>query len=117
LGEFLRDQDRTRGTHRIFLRVGLELKSEVRAMKFNIKALAVASAILWAGAVLVVALVNLIVPSYAQQFLEMVASIYPGYHANHTISQVIVVTLYAIADGLIGGSVFAWLYNWLAKAA
>jgi hypothetical protein len=26
-------------------------------------------------------------------------------------------TLYAVADGLIGGAVFGWLYNWLAKIA
>jgi len=85
-------------------------------MKFNIKALALSCAILWGGAVLAVALVNLGCPNYGQRFLEMVASFYPGYHANHTIVQVIVVTLYAIADGLIGGAVFGWLYNRLAKA-
>jgi hypothetical protein len=45
------------------------------------------------------------------------ASIYPGYHANHSIAQVVIGSLYAAADGLIGGAVFGWLYNWLAKAA
>jgi len=84
-------------------------------MKFNIKALAIACAILWGGAVLVVALVNLICVGYAQRFLELLASFYPGYHATRSIGEVILVTLYAIADGLIGGAVFGWLYNRLAK--
>ncbi len=84
-------------------------------MKFNIKALAIACAILWGGAVLVVAVVNLFCGSYALHFLQCLASFYPGYHATRSIVEVVIVTLYAIADGLIGGAVFGWLYNRLAK--
>ncbi len=84
-------------------------------MKFNIKALALGCAIFWGGAVLAVLLANLACTNYAQNFLELMASIYPGYHANHTMVQVAIGTLYAAADGLIGGAVFGWLYNWLAK--
>jgi hypothetical protein len=86
-------------------------------MKFNIKALALACAILWGVAVLLVALVNLICGAYGQHFLEMLASCYLGYHAARSVVQVVIVTLYAVADGLIGGAVFGWLYNWLAKIA
>jgi hypothetical protein len=86
-------------------------------MKFNIKALALGCAILWGIAVLAVLLVNLACANYGQNFLELMASIYPGYHANHSIAQVVIGSLYAAADGLIGGAVFGWLYNWLAKAA
>ncbi len=86
-------------------------------MKFNVKALALACAILWGAAVLLVALANLICGAYGQHFLEMLSSCYPGYHAARTIVQVVIVTLYAIADGLIGGAIFGWLYNWLAKFA
>jgi len=84
-------------------------------MKFNIKALAIACAILWGGCVFLVALANLICGGYAQRFLELLPSFYPGYHATHSIVEVALVTLYAIADGLIGGVVFGWLYNRLAK--
>ncbi len=86
-------------------------------MKFNIKALALGCTIFWGGAVLAVLLVNLGCTSYAQNFLELMASIYPGYHANHSVIQVVIGTLYAASDGLIGGAIFGWLYNWLAKAA
>jgi hypothetical protein len=85
-------------------------------MKFNVKALALACAILWGAAVLVVSLVNLMCGSYGQHFLEMLSSFYPGYHATRSIVQVVIVTLYALADGLIGGAILGWLYNCLAKA-
>lgn len=42
------------------------------------------------------------------------ASAYPGYHATRSIAEVIVGTLYEFVDGLIGGAVFAWLYNQFA---
>jgi hypothetical protein len=89
---------------------------EEPAMKFDIKALALAWAILWGGAVLIVALVNLAWAGYGHNFLEMLSSWYPGYTAARSIIEVIVVTAYAIADGLIGGAIFGWLYNCLAKA-
>lgn len=84
-------------------------------MKFDIKALALACAILWAAAVLLVGLANLIWGGYAQHFLELCSSCYPGYHATRSIWQVLIVTLYAAADGLIGGAVFGWLYNCMVK--
>lgn len=82
-------------------------------MKLNIKALALACAILWGVAVLLMGVANLIWGGYGQRFLEGLASIYPGYHATHGFVEVVVVTLYAAVDGLIGGTVFGCLYNWL----
>ena len=86
-------------------------------MKFDLKALAFSCAILWGGATLVVALVNLFCGRYGQSFLEMLASCYPGYHAARSIGQVVVVAIYACADGLIGGVIFGWLYNRLLPRA
>lgn len=86
-------------------------------MKLDIKAMALASAILWAGCVLLVALLNLICGGYGHAFLDLLASFYPGYHAARSIGEVLLVTVYAVADGLIGGAIFAWLYNRLAKTA
>jgi membrane protease YdiL (CAAX protease family) len=86
-------------------------------MKFNIKALAVTSAILWGLAMLGMGLANLIWSGYGQQFLQIMSSVYPGYHATRSIAEVVVGTLYGVVDGFICGAVFAWLYNQFAKAA
>jgi hypothetical protein len=59
-------------------------------------------------------MLNLVWPSYGREFLQLVASIYPGYHATPSFGQVIVGTLYALVDGAVGGAIFAWLYNRLA---
>ncbi len=85
-------------------------------MKLSIKGLAVASAIVWGLAVFLVGVANLIWSGYGQDFLRMVASVYPGYHATATFAQVIVGTLYAVVDGLVCGAVFAWLYNRVVPA-
>ncbi len=84
-------------------------------MKINVKGLALASGILWGLAMLVMGLANLIWSGYGQQFLQTVSSVYFGYHATRSIAEVIVGTLYGAVDGLIGGAIFAWLYNQFAK--
>ena len=73
-------------------------------MKFNTKALAVTSAILWGLAMLVMGVANLIWGNYGRQFLQTMSSVYPGYHATRSIAEVV-----------IGGAVFAWLYNQFAR--
>jgi hypothetical protein len=80
-------------------------------MKLSVKGLALASGILWGVAMLGMGLANLIWSSYGQQFLQLMASVYPGYHATRSVGEVIVGTLYGVVDGFIGGAVFAWLYN------
>ncbi|MGC1646742.1 MAG: hypothetical protein WA741_13005 [Candidatus Sulfotelmatobacter sp.] len=84
-------------------------------MRLSIKGLALASAILWGFAMLGMGLANLIWANYGQQFLQIMASVYPGYHATRSIGEVIVGTLYGTVDGLVGGAVFAWLYNQFAR--
>jgi hypothetical protein len=85
-------------------------------MKLSVKGLALASAILWGVAILGMGLANLVWGSYGQQFLQLMASVYPGYHATRSVGEVIVGALYGFVDGLIGGAVLAWLYNQFAKA-
>jgi len=84
-------------------------------MKLNIKALIFSLAILWGAGVFLVGLANLIWPPYAASFLNLVASIYPGYHASGSFGDLIVGALYAVLDGAVGGLVFGWLYNYFAS--
>jgi len=85
-------------------------------MRLSVKSLALAGAILWGGCVLVMALANLVYPTYGKALLDVCASIYPGYHASGTIGDAIVGTLYAVVDGGVGGAIFGWLYNCFTKA-
>jgi hypothetical protein len=80
-------------------------------MKLSLKALALAAGILWALALLMTGVVNLIWPSYGEAFLKLMASVYPGYHATRSAGDLIVGTLYALIDGAICGLFFGWLYN------
>jgi hypothetical protein len=48
-------------------------------------------------------------------FLQVVASIYPGYDATRSIGVVIVGTLYALVDGAIFGLILGGLYNLLVS--
>jgi len=84
-------------------------------MKFNITALAFTVGLIWGGAMLFVTLANMIWPGYGQTFLDVIASIYPGFRPGTGISSVIVGTIYGLLDGAIGGAIFGWLYNLFVK--
>lgn len=80
-------------------------------MKFNLRAIALAAGILWACAILITAIANLIWPTYGHAFLQTIASLYPGYDAERSVSDVIIGTLYALLDGAFCGLIFGWVYN------
>jgi hypothetical protein len=83
-------------------------------MKLNVGAVAATSALLWSGAVLITGVANIFRPQYGKEFLQMAASIYPGYKGRPEFSDVAVGTAYAALDGAVGGAIFAWLYNRIA---
>jgi hypothetical protein len=84
-------------------------------MKLSVKGTALAAGLMCGIlAMFLTGLANLIWPGYGQEFLQVMASIYPGYHATRNFGQIIVGTLYGLVDGGVGGAIFAWLYNWCA---
>ena len=85
-------------------------------MQLNAKAFALTAGLIWAVGLFLVILPNLIWSGYGVAFLDMVDSIYPGFHRGTAIG-LIVVPLYAFVDAFIVGWIFAWLYNRFAGPA
>ena len=83
-------------------------------MKLDVKATALTIGLLWAAAMFLCGVANLIWDGYGEDFLDVMASVYPGYDATASFGQVIIGTLYGLVDGAVGGAVVAWLYNRLA---
>lgn len=84
-------------------------------MKLSVKGLALAAALIWGGAILVVGIANHVCPPYGSEFLAVMGSVYPGYKPGTGVSSIITGTLYALVDGGVGGAIFAWLYNLFVK--
>jgi hypothetical protein len=80
-------------------------------MKLSIRALMITAALLWGGGLLLVGLLNLASESYGLAFLQMMSSVYPGFHVSRTLGDVLVGSVYAAVDGAICGLLFGWLYN------
>ena len=84
-------------------------------MKLNVTALTLTGGLFWGAAMLMVALANLIWPGYGRVFLDLAASIYPGYQPGSGMGSVVIGALYGLVDGAIAGAIFGWLYNVLAQ--
>jgi len=85
-------------------------------MRLDVKGLAIGGAIFWGACMFLVALFDLISPPYGRAFLDAIASIYPGYTPGG-FGSVVLVTVYALIDGAIGGALLAWLYNLTQRPA
>ena len=83
-------------------------------MRFNVIAMALTVGLFSGAALLIVASANLMWPSYGRAYLDLAASVYPGYRPGSGVGSVISGTLYALVDGAIAGAVFGWLYNLFA---
>ncbi len=84
-------------------------------MQISLKALALAIALLWGGCLLVVGLINIAAPPYGAEFLKVMSSVYPGFHASRTIADVLIGTVDGFIDGAIGGLLLGWLFNIFAR--
>lgn len=79
-------------------------------MRLAPKGLALALGFGWGIGVFGVGLAHLLWPTYGTAFLDLMASIYPGYQVGG-FGSVIVGTLYALVDGAVCGWIIAWVYN------
>ena len=80
-------------------------------MKFNVKACGLAFGILWGSAVFVMTW-GVILLDYAGEESLSLLKLYPGYSVTPVGS--LIGLAEGFVDGLVGGMVFAWLYNKLS---
>jgi hypothetical protein len=83
-------------------------------MRLNLKAITLTSGIIWALAILLTGIMNIIRTGYGDAFLKVMASLYPGFKADGSFGDVIVGTSYALVDGAACGFIFGWVYNLFA---
>lgn len=84
-------------------------------MRLSLKATAIATGLLWGGAILLVSLINLADPRYGLNFIEMTSSVYPWFHPVRNVANVIIGTVDGLIDGAVAGLIFALLYNAIEK--
>jgi len=80
-------------------------------MRLSLRAMAIAAGLLWGGAILCVGVINLAVPSYGLNFIQLTSSVYPWFHASRSVANVAIGTVDGLIDGAIAGLIFALLYN------
>lgn len=81
-------------------------------MKIDTKRIAMTGGIIWAVALFLTTLAGVFF-GYARVFLEVVASIYPGFSIS--IAGSIIGLIYGFFDVFIGVYIFAWIYKKLTK--
>ncbi|MBL4702706.1 MAG: hypothetical protein JKX85_15785, partial [Phycisphaeraceae bacterium] len=64
-------------------------------MKFNIAAAAITGGLGFAIALGLAGILNMLVEGYGSIFLEMMASVYPGYKATGTVGDLVIGCFYA----------------------
>ena len=84
-------------------------------MRLDSKALAYAGAAVCGATFLLFGLLNLSSPEYGREYLELSASLYPGYTPDRSIESVMIGTGYALVHGAVVGWLLGWLYNRIAK--
>jgi hypothetical protein len=83
-------------------------------MKLDVKALALTSGLVWGAGVFLLTLwiIAFDGPAPADAEPPFLGLLYRGYRLTYAGS--LIGGVWAFADGLLGGAVFAWLYNKLA---
>lgn len=83
-------------------------------MRLKVRAVTIALGLVCGLLVFVTGVLNIVWRGYGQAFLNILASIYPGYEATGSVGGVIVATLYGFVDGALIGLAYALLYNRIA---
>lgn len=77
-------------------------------MRLDAKKFGLACGLLWGAAMFILTLIS-IWTGYANDFLGLISSIYPGYDVSYTGSLIGIIE--GFIDGFIGSWLFATIYN------
>ncbi len=81
-------------------------------MRLEVKGMAVALGLVWGVfGMFATGLLNMVWGGYGGAFLAAMSTLYPGYHPDGTVVQLLLGTVYGLADGAVLGALIAWLYN------
>jgi hypothetical protein len=81
-------------------------------MKLDVKAFALAAGLLWGGSVCFATL-WLLARGYDGALISRLDHFYVGY--SYSYAGALIGLVWGFLDGAIGGALFAWLYNKLAR--
>ena len=81
-------------------------------MKLNVKAFALTAGLLWGFGLLFITW-WIIIFEGASGDVTIIGRVYKGY--NISIGGSLIGFIWAFVDGIIGGAVFAWLYNTISS--
>jgi len=81
-------------------------------MRFNVKAFALACGLVW-GLGLFILTWWIIAFDGSSNEITLIGRLYRGYNISPLGS--IIGLVWALADGTVGGAIFAALYNWIAR--
>jgi hypothetical protein len=84
-------------------------------MSIRIRTVSLTFAMFVSILMIVVGLARLVSEDYGQAFVDVMASLYPGYTGTANFPQVIIGALYGALDGAVVGTVLSWLYNQCSK--
>ena len=86
-------------------------------MKFNVLAAAITGGVAVAIAIGFTGVIEIFSEGYGRPVLELFASVYPGYTASGGIGDLAIGCLWGAMDGMVGGGLLAWLYNYVSSMA
>lgn len=81
-------------------------------MKLNLKAFALAMAILSGGSSFILTVLS-VLTGFAREFFELIAPFHPGY--THTLLGALISAFWMFIYGYVIGAVFVRIYNAIAK--
>lgn len=81
----------------------------------DIRAFALTSGFILGGTVFCVGILNMLYPPYGAEVLALFSSLYPVYDADGALLDWLLGAGIAMIDGVLGGAIFAWLYNTLRR--